>query len=162
MTTTINFVPASNSNFQFSATLDGQIYNVLVNWSLFGCRYYVNIYSQSGQLIVCRAMTGSPLGYDLAQITCSNNIAVATVATTHTYTVGSVVPLVIAGANPADYNGTFNCTILNDMQFSFPLPLTTDAMSEVGTVNYLLSLTAGYFDSTLTYFPDNQQFVISP
>ncbi len=63
---TFPFIPSTNAPFQFQPTLDGQQYTVIVTWSLFGRRFYVNVYKLDGTLIVCRAMVGSPNGYDIS------------------------------------------------------------------------------------------------
>lgn len=160
MTTLVQFNPQANSNFQFQATLDGNVYNIVINWNLFGARYYINIYTLAGKLIVCRPLIGSPLGIALDTITLANNVAVATAIEPHNFTVGSVIPLVITNALPSDYNGTYNCSVMNLTQFSFPLPSIGTAPSEQGTATFKLSLTAGYFSDTVVYLPDNEQFVI--
>lgn len=162
MTTYVTFNPSKTAVFSFKATLDKQVYNITVTWSLFGCRYYINIFNQAGVRIVSVPLVGTPLGYDLLSITNANNIAVATTTAPHTYTIGSIVPLVISGCTPSGYNGMYNCSILTSTTFSFSINQILENAVGLGQVNYNLSLTAGYFASTLTYFPDNQQFVINP
>ena len=66
MTTTIPFNPSPTENFQFTATLDGNDYNVIVNWNLFGARYYLAIYTFQGALVVLLPLIGSPLNYDIS------------------------------------------------------------------------------------------------
>ena len=67
MTTTfVDFQPSSLSNFQFQAILDGNSYNIVVTWNMYGLRYYVNIYTTSGTLVLCKPLIGSPLGYDIS------------------------------------------------------------------------------------------------
>jgi hypothetical protein len=162
MTTTINFNPTTNSNFQFSATLDNNVYNVIVTWNLFGARYYVNIYDLSSNLIVSTPLIGTPLGYNIDALTSANNIAYATTETNFTYTVGSVIPLTISGISPTGYNGTYECTITGQNTFTYPLGEDLDPSIQTGQVVYNLSLVAGYFDSTMTYFPDSEQIIINP
>jgi len=65
MATLTQFTPTVNQNFSFQPTLDGQQYTVLVNWSLFGRRWIVNIYNLQNALIVSKPLTGSPLDYDI-------------------------------------------------------------------------------------------------
>lgn len=60
MTTLITFVPSTSGAPQFQATLDGALYTIICTWNLSGQRYYINVYSQDGTLIVCKAMIGSP------------------------------------------------------------------------------------------------------
>lgn len=162
MTTTIQFSPTPNSNFQFPVTLDGKVYNVVINWNLFGARYYVNIYDLSNNLIVCRPLIGSPLGYTLSSVTYNGSFATATTSRPHNYTVGTVVELVISGCIPSDFNGTYLCNIVSKTEFTYPLNTTNQNASTPGNVVYNLSMTSGYFTSTLTYFPDNQQIIVTP
>jgi hypothetical protein len=65
MTTFVDFVPSTTTNFQFQATLDGNIYVVFVTWNLFGQRYYLEIYDLSNNLVVSLPQIGSPLDYDI-------------------------------------------------------------------------------------------------
>lgn len=69
MTTFVTFVADPASNFQFQATFDGQSYTVRITWNLFGQRYYVNIYTTQGVLVLSIAMVGSPPDYDISLTT---------------------------------------------------------------------------------------------
>jgi hypothetical protein len=62
----IQFTPSNNSNFQFQATFDNVQYNVIVNWNIYGERYYINIYDTNNALILCVALIGSPLNYNIS------------------------------------------------------------------------------------------------
>jgi hypothetical protein len=66
MTDYVNFQPTDTGPFQFQATLDGTQYNIVVTYNVYGQRYYVNIYSTQGTLIVARPMVGSPTEYDIS------------------------------------------------------------------------------------------------
>lgn len=66
MTTITTFAPSPTTNFQFSPTLDGTVYTAVVNWNLFGQRYYLNLYTVQGELIFCLPLVGSPIGYDIS------------------------------------------------------------------------------------------------
>jgi hypothetical protein len=162
MTTYVEFTPQTNEPFQFQATLDNSVYNVVISWNFFGARYFINIYDNNSALVVSRPLIGTPLGYDLLSITTTANIAVATTTTPHTYAVGSVVKLVISGVTPDNYNGTFLCNIMSPTQFSYLVDAQVDNATALGVANYNLSLTEGYFASTLVYSPDSQQFIITP
>lgn len=60
MTTYVPFAPTALAPFQFTATLDGAAYTVVVTWNVFAQRWYVNVYDQSQDLIVALPMIGSP------------------------------------------------------------------------------------------------------
>lgn len=61
----VQFTPAQNANFTFQCTLDGALYTIIVTFNFFSQRYYINIYDSSNNLILCRALTGSPLDTDI-------------------------------------------------------------------------------------------------
>jgi hypothetical protein len=65
VTTFVGFAPSPNQLFQFQLTLDGQPYNLIVTWSLYGQRWYFNIYSLAGPLVLAAALIGSPPNYDI-------------------------------------------------------------------------------------------------
>jgi len=66
MTTLVSFIPSPRAPFQFQATLDGVVYNVIVTWNTGGQRWYVNVYDQSNTLIFTLPMIGSPPAYDIS------------------------------------------------------------------------------------------------
>lgn len=64
--TIIDFTPSSTQPFQFQPTLDGQVYNAIVTWGLFGRRFYLNIYTLGNVLVEALPLIGSPLDYDIS------------------------------------------------------------------------------------------------
>lgn len=60
MTTLTQFTPSVSRNFTFQPTLDGQVYSVVITWSLFGQRWLVNCYDLSGNLQFARPLRSSP------------------------------------------------------------------------------------------------------
>lgn len=65
MTTFVSFAPVPTQVFQFQATLDGAQYNVQITWNVDGQRWFLNVYDNTGTLIVTRAVVGSPPDYDI-------------------------------------------------------------------------------------------------
>lgn len=66
MTTYTAFTPAANQSppFQFLPMLDKQQYSVTTTWNMFGQRWYINVYSLSGGLVVSTPLIASPQGTD--------------------------------------------------------------------------------------------------
>jgi hypothetical protein len=60
MSTSIQYVPNVNVNFQFSADFDGISHTVVMTWNEFGMRYYISMYDDTGALIVSLPLIGSP------------------------------------------------------------------------------------------------------
>ena len=65
MTVFTDFTPTSQQIFQFQPTLDGAIYTVRTPWSLFGRRFYFEVYDLSGARLLTKPLIGSPNGYDI-------------------------------------------------------------------------------------------------
>jgi len=66
VTTYFDFTPTNSGPFQFSPTLDGQVYTVIVTWNVEGQRYYINIYTLTSTLVVCKSLVASPQNYDIS------------------------------------------------------------------------------------------------
>lgn len=62
----VPFNPAPNANFQFQATLDGNLYTIIVNWNLFGERFYINIFTLVGERVLSLPLIGSPNFYNIS------------------------------------------------------------------------------------------------
>lgn len=56
------------SNFEFEADLDGDLHNVIVTWSIYGERYYVNVFSLTNVRILTIPLIGSPDDYDISLV----------------------------------------------------------------------------------------------
>jgi hypothetical protein len=65
-TNVIPFNPSTTANFQFQATFNLNIYNIIVNWNIYGERYYVNISDINNTLVVSLPLIGSPLNYNIS------------------------------------------------------------------------------------------------
>lgn len=68
MATIVPFAPTISAPFQFLATLDGVSYSIIVTWNVFGKRFYLNIYTQDGTLILARSLVGSPNDQDISLV----------------------------------------------------------------------------------------------
>jgi len=65
MTTFVTFTTSTKTAFQFTANLDNAVYSIVCPWNVYGQRYYINIYSNNGNLIMSRPIIGSPNNYDI-------------------------------------------------------------------------------------------------
>lgn len=65
MTTYVPFAPPYGAQFQFQPTLDGNQYNLQVPWNLSGQRWYFNLFDLYNNLILSKALVGSPLDKDI-------------------------------------------------------------------------------------------------
>ena len=83
MTTIIDFTPNASSVFQFQATLDAQVYNCSVPWSLFGARFYLRIVALNGTVILYTALIGSASPINIASLAWSLGAVTVTTAAPH-------------------------------------------------------------------------------
>ncbi len=65
MTTLVLFTPSTTSPFTFQPTLDGTNYTAAVTWNLSGQRWYFNLYTLAGDLVVALPLIGSPPDHDV-------------------------------------------------------------------------------------------------
>ena len=65
MTTFTTFTPSTVAPFQFNPVLDGTTYIATCTWNVYGNRYYINIYTQTRNLIMSRPIIGSPNNYNI-------------------------------------------------------------------------------------------------
>lgn len=160
--TVTDFVPSTVAPFQFSPTLDGATYNVIVTWSLFGRRFYINVYALDGTLVLSTALVGSPTGFVLQTITWDRGRATATAVSPHGLKVGKTVDLTITGAAPDAYNGQVQAFITGPATFSWPLAQDPGAATATGSAAYGINLVGGLFASTLIYREASNRFEVSP
>jgi hypothetical protein len=169
MTTFTNFTPNQTSAFQFTPNLDGAAYTAIITWNVFGRRFYLNLYSLDGTLILCTALISSPTGISLGALTWANGLATGTTIAPHGYKIGSTVALTISGASPTAFNGLVNALITGPATFTYPIASNPGAATVFGTASYDINLIGGVpnqngvpFSSTLVFRDASQQFETSP
>lgn len=156
----VTFSPRAAPTFQ--PTFDGSSYLCSVVWNLFGRRYYVNCFDNMNNRVFTVALIESPpaallstLSWDAASLTVT-----ATTAVPHGLRAGSTVQLTVAGATPDGYNGEFDCWVTGASTFCYNMASDPGTVVVPGSASQLLSMTAGYFSSTLVW--RNGQFEVSP
>ena len=162
MTTYIPFTPSLISAPQFTPTLDGAQYNVVVTWSLFGQRYYLNCYSLNGERIFTAPLIESAAGVAIESLKWDVTTSLVTAKTTapHGLRLGAAINLTIAGCAPDAYNGAVQAMVASPTTFTYPLQSDPGTASVFGSASYLISMTSGYFTSTLVY--RDGAFEVSP
>ena len=160
--TVFPFQPTQQAPFQFQPTLDGQTYNAIITWNLFG-RFYLNLYSLSNVLVVCEALVGSPVGINIQSLTWLQGNAILTCSLPHGFKPGSTATLTVQNCAPASYNGVFSMLAVSDTVLSYSIATALDPASQLGSVTSDINLIQGYgFTSTLVYRTASQQFEVSP
>jgi hypothetical protein len=165
--TTFPFSAATPLPFTFQPTLDGNLYSASVTWNIFGQRPYLNILTLGGDLVFSLPLVGSECAINLANLTWSNGLAIATLDQSQafsqqSYPAGLALDLTIKGAAPDVYNGAVRASVITPTSFSYPLSPDPGPAASFGQVSYDVSLTAGYFDSTLVYREFEKLIEVSP
>jgi hypothetical protein len=166
VTTFTDFTPTATQPFQFSPTLDGAPYSLVVTWGLAGQRWYVNLYDQHGVLIFYLPLIASPSAMATQSLTWDSTQHIVTVITTvpHALKIGVPVTLTIANVVPLAYNGIV--TLLPIGPSTLTYSQTTDPGGDAttqGTIGRDINLGAGYFQtSTLVFRDETQQFEVNP
>ena len=89
-------------------------------------------------------------GNAVTRLTWSGSVVTVTTTAPHGWTSGDVVPVVISGATPAAYNGTFTGTITGASTLTYPLASNPGSETVPGTVSLgavpeLLAMGTTYF-----------------
>lgn len=153
MTTYFPFQPSTAAAPQFMPTLDGSVYKCVVTWNIFGQRYFVNCYDLNGARIFTIPLLETSAGHNILTMSWSatTRSVTASCAIPHGLRVGSVANLTIVGCVPATYNGTYTVSVESPLSFSYTLPFDPGGSVAPGSADALISMTAGYFDTTLVY-----------
>ena len=163
MTTIYPFRPSPTGPFTFQPTLDGVSYVATITWSVFGNRWMFNLNSAGGELIVSRALVGSPEGTDIVDISWEHGRVTVTTETPHRLAVLGTFPLTIQGVTPETYNGVKTCFILSPTEFWYDAPEYPGDVTSYGNVHAQVNLVWGYFnESTLVFNSPAQQFEVVP
>jgi hypothetical protein len=78
----------------------------------------------------------------------------------HMFPIGEIINADIINCAPNGYNGSGYVTVLSKNEFYYPLMVDPGEPTILGGIEYLISMTEGYFQSTLVY--RNGMFEVSP
>lgn len=166
MTIFTDFTPTATKPFQFSPTLDGSSYTLVVTWGLAGQRWYVNLYNQTGGLVVYLPLIGSPSSVDIESMTWDPTTRLVTVTTAipHKLWLGVPVTLTISQVLPTTFNGIFDLLPIGPQTMTYSQPTDPGGPSTTqGVIGRDINLVAGYFKtSTLVFREATKQFEVSP
>lgn len=163
MTTYFPFAPSSIIAPVFYPILDGDSYTCSVTWNLYGQRYYLNCFDQSGSLIFSVANVESQSSIQLQSLSWNSASLFVTAITTipMTYDIGSIIEFTIDNCAPVSYNGRYRAIITSENSFTYTLQDDPGQMSVAGQVSYLINLCKGYFTTSTIVFR-SAQFEVSP
>ncbi len=161
MTAFFPFVPSPTAQFQFQPTFDGDEYTVTVTWNLFGRRYYINVFTLAGDLIVSLPLIGSTTGFTIESLSWQRGKVEVVTAAPHGYDFAKTLRLTISGVQPNGYNGLVDALITSVLTFTYPLADFPGGVTQpAGVVSYDIDMMAGYFSSTLVF--RTNQFEVNP
>jgi hypothetical protein len=164
LTTLVPFAPNNSATPPWSSTitLDGNLFTLAVTWNLFGQRWFINLYDLSGNLIVTKAMIGSPDGVTAESLSWDFGVATAVTSVPHKFAIGTEVEVTISGCAPDAYNGSVLAAVIDSVTLSYQLASNPGPATGIGTVQFLVDMLAGYFDSILAYSDSAKNFITIP
>jgi hypothetical protein len=156
MTTFFQFTPNNRQAPSFSATFDGSQYIVTVLWNISAQRYYVNCKDTGGNLIFMLPLITNPESIQLASLIWDeqNTRVIATTVAPHNFPIGEVINANIINCVPIAYNGSGLMSVLSETQIIYPMTQNPGPATTLGAIDYLISMTRGYFASTLIFRDD--------
>ena len=163
MTTYFGFTPSRRSAPNFMPTLDGTIYNCTVTWNLQGQRYFLNVFTLGGVLVLSIAIveTAPGIAVNTATYDPLANMVTLTTAAAHNISLGMTISMAVTGFSPDDFNGPYRLLATGAQTLTYtPATVPAGPATKVGTASSMISLVAGYFDSTLIF--RSGRFEVSP
>lgn len=158
---TFPFVQPPSSPFTFQPTLDGAQYTGVVTWSLFGRRYYLDLYQLNGARVFTQPVAESPAGLDMQSLSWANGWVTTTTVKPHGYALRSTVDVTVADCVPAAYNGRVLALVSGPNEIKWQLAGDPGQATTLGHVIYTIDMASGYFNtSSLAY--RNGQFEVTP
>lgn len=161
VTTYINFVQSAVEAPNFQVTLDGETYLVVIPWNMQAQRYYINIYTINGTLVLSEALVGSQIGIDLEAVSWANGFVTITTDVPHMLTIGDVVNVSVVGVVPDAYNGLFEMLVTGPLTLRYQLATNPGDATVFGAIQQNINLIAGLFTDTMVYRQANSQFEIT-
>jgi hypothetical protein len=174
VTTVIPFLPSNLVAPSFRATLDGTDYDVEITWNVSAQRYYINIYGLDGTWIITTPLVQTPparkiqsIVYDIFQ-----KAIIVTMVDPSLWPVplsaaglntppGTIVDYTLENCDPTLLNQKWRSLHINNLSFSFQLPSDPGSINILGSVNRLMNMISGVFQtSTLIY--RNGAFEVTP
>lgn len=162
MTTFTKFNPLLDAPFVFTATLDGATHNVIVWWNTWAQRWFVTVTDNGGNLVFTKALVSSQGLQPIATLSWAAGTVTIMSGTPLQYPVGALVPLTFYNTTPNAYNGPNLCAVVNRTTLSYPMPTNPGIATSLGGYAFDVTMTAGYFNSTLVYRPTTDNFEVSP
>jgi hypothetical protein len=162
MTTYFQFLPSNRKAQSFAPTFDGNIYNVTVYWNISAQRYYVNCKDLSGNLIFMVPLVGNSNPFQILSMIYDplNQRVIAEVDEQYYLRIGRVLQANVINCVPNQYNGSGFLYVLSHNQIYYPLATDPGPATVLGVIDYLISMTKGYFQSTMIF--RNGYFEVNP
>ena len=153
MTTYFQLLPNNRKAQSFMPTFDGAMYNVTIYWNISAQRFFVNCKDIGGNLIFMVPLIGNMPAFQIESLVYDeqNQRVVATVDKQYSLRIGRVINANVINCVPNEYNGSGFIYVLSHNQIFYPLATDPGPVTVLGVIDYLISMTKGYFQSTMIY-----------
>lgn len=143
MSTTIPFMPSTTSAFTFQPVINGTQYTAVVTWNIFEQRYYLNLYSTAGALVICTAVvsSGPQLGVTLTWSSQGGGLATAVTNAPHNVPVGQVANVYISQTG-TDFDGAWQVLATGPSTFTYALANPDENQPLTGQLSFNVNLVA--------------------
>jgi hypothetical protein len=162
MTTYAQFTPSNKKAPSFIFVFDGTQYVLTISWNISAKRYYVNCTDPSGNLVFMVPLIRNPNPIEIVSLTYDflNQRVVVETVTPHGVPIGKIINASIINCVPDTYNGSGLMSALSETEIIYPMLQDPGQATIFGSIDYLISMTKGYFISTFIF--RNNTFEINP
>jgi hypothetical protein len=153
----VDFTPSTVGPFTFQPVIGGVTYNATITWNLFGQRFYLNLYDQGGNLILCTALVASGPRIPATFVWNSPQTATATTLTPHNVPLGQIAQVRMSETD-SGFDGSVQALGTGPNTLDYTIANPNVAQPAVGIVDFALNLVASLQIGWLLYHWELQQF----
>ena len=155
MSTKVIFTPSATRTFSFSPVINGVTYSATVTWNIQALRYYLNLYTTSGVLVLATAVVGSgpQLGSTLTWSATGGGIATAITASAHNVPVGQLANIRISETGTA-FDGNWQALATGPLTMTYALANPDENQPLSGQLSFDVNLVAPLGAGWLIYRND--------
>jgi hypothetical protein len=159
MSTTVAFTPSTTQTFSFSPVINGVTYSATVTWNIWEQRYYVNLTTTAGVLVLSVPVVGSglQLGVTLTWDDQAGGVATAVTASAHNVPIGQLANIRISQTGTG-FDGNWQALATGPTTLTYALSNPDENQPLSGQLGFDVNLVATLGGGWLLYRNETQSF----
>jgi hypothetical protein len=152
VSTQVVFTPSTTQAFSFSPVINGVTYSATVTWNIYSQRYYLNLSTTAGVLVLSVPVIGSgpQLGATLTWDDQAGGVATVVTASAHNVPIGQLANIRISQTGTA-FDGNWQALATGAMTLTYALANPDENQPLSGQLSFDVNLVAALGAGWLIY-----------